>query len=256
MLQTILSRFAFLAFGVAPMPMEAQDRAQDPNFHGWYMYFGDHPIKKTPWGVHLEAQWRRHDVTNKWQQSFFRPAVNYAVSPNLSVTAGVAFADTFRYGEFPVTERFPEFRVFQQALLTHASGRVDFAHRYRLEQRYLGEVSRSPEGDKQLERWRYENRFRYQFRFTVPLKAEEIDPGGVYVALYNEFFVNFGKNVGANVFDQNRAYAALGFALNKHNRLETGYLHQLVQQRNGRVFEHNHTLQVGWFSTLPFGREN
>jgi hypothetical protein len=63
---------------------------------------------------------------------------------------------------------------------------------------------------------------------------------------------NFGKNVARNVFDQNRAYIALGRKFSHATNLEVGYLEQTVQRRDGLVFEHNHTLQVAIYSKLPF----
>jgi hypothetical protein len=74
------------------------------------------------------------------------------------------------------------------------------------------------------------------------------------VALYDEVFVNFGKNVTGNIFDQNRAYAAIGYNVTKTNRLEVGFMEQTLQQRNGRIIENNHTLMVAWYSTTLFGR--
>jgi len=215
------------------------------------MYFGDHAVKG-PWGVHLEGQWRRHDVVTRWQQSFLRPAVNYDVNSTLTLTAGYAFAGTYRYGDYPVASKFPEHRIFQQVLLRQSAGRVGFQHRYRLEQRFLGEVSTSADGERSLDRWRHENRFRYQVRATVPLRGSPSEKGSWYLALYDEFFLNFGRNVAANIFDQNRAYAAIGRGIGKQTRIEFGYLNQLIQQRNGRIFEVNHTLQLGVFSTFPF----
>jgi hypothetical protein len=238
---------------VPPARGQSPERVLTPNYNGWYMYFGDHPVRDGPWGVHLEGQWRRHDAITKGQQLLLRPGVNYEVSENLLLSAGYAFVDTFRYGEFPVSERFPEHRVFQQALLRHSVGRAGLSHRYRLEQRFLGEVSRDQAGERQVDRWRHENRFRYMFRVAVPLQGDRIETGKWYLALYDEVFVNFGKNVAANLFDQNRAYAALGYAAFRASRIELGYLNQLVQQRNGRILEVNHTVQVGWFSTLSFG---
>ena len=217
------------------------------------MYFGDHQVKG-PWGVHVEGQWRRHDGVSKPQQLLLRPGVNLDVTRHLMVTLGYAFVDTHRYGEFPVAFRFPEHRVFQQAILRHLAGRVGFVHRYRLEQRFLGEMVPEPDGGTAVANWRHENRFRYMMRGIVPLRGASIEPGSWYVAGYNEIFVNFGKNVAANVFDQNRAYAALGYDLGAPGRLELGYLHQLLQQRNGRIFEHNHTLQVAIYSTFSFER--
>ena len=105
------------------------------------MYFGDHPVKTgSKWGVHLEGQWRRHNVVTSWQQLFLRTGVNYQISPNLSVTSGYAFANLSRYGEVPaVAAASREHRLFEQALLRQNVGKWTITHRYRLEQRYLAE---------------------------------------------------------------------------------------------------------------------
>lgn len=85
------------------------------------------------------------------------------------------------------------------------------------------------------------------YRVMIPIK------GRIGLALYDEIFVNFGKNVANNVFDQNRAYAAITYALPKKSRLEIGFMEQTLQQRSGRVIENNHTLMVSIFSTLAIG---
>jgi hypothetical protein len=230
------------------------ERVHDTNFNGWYMYFGDHPLGDSRWGLHLEGQWRRHDVITRWQQLLLRPGVNYQVHPNVLLTAGYAFVNTHRYGDFPAAEKFPEHRMFQQAAVSHRIGKAGLQHRYRLEQRFLGEVPAGAPGN--VERWRHENRFRYMLRGAIPFRGQTIEEGDWYLALYNEFFINFGRNVAANMFDQNRAYGAAGWRLGKFSRLEMGYLNQIVQQRNGRIFEINHTLQVALFSALPFGKND
>ena len=228
--------------------LSAQPRVHFNNAHGWWNYFGDHPIGNTKWGLHLEGQWRRHDVATQWQQLLIRPAVNYSIHPNITLTAGYGYVATSRYGDFPVAVPFPEHRVFQQAQVVQKLGKINTSHRYRLEQRELGELSVAPNGDRRVTRWRHENRFRYMYRVVFPIK------GKWSVALYDEIFVNFGKNVAANTFDQNRADAALVYTLPKKSRLEIGFMEQSLQQRNGRVIENNHTLMVSIFSAMPFGK--
>jgi len=76
----------------------------------------------------------------------------------------------------------------------------------------------------------------------------------LFIAAYNEVMFNFGRNIQNNIFDQNRAYIALGRKIPGLGSLEVGYLQQTVQQGNGRVFEFNHTLQIGLFSTSRLGR--
>ena len=140
------------------------------NAHGWYDYFGDHPVKAgSKWGIHLEGQWRRHDVITRWQQLLIRPGVNYEVNKNLMLTAGYGYITTHRYGEFPTAVPFPEHRIFQQALVRQALGKWNLSHRYRLEQRFLGEKRALPDGTRELLRRRYENRFRYMYRMMRPI---------------------------------------------------------------------------------------
>lgn len=212
----------------------------DHNANAWFMYFGDHPIAKSRFGVHLEGQWRRANLGLTWQQLLLRPAVNFQLHRRVTLTGGYGFIDTHRYGDFPAREKFLEHRIFEQANISQKFRGLEFQNRLRLEQRHiLGFAAR------------YENRFRYMLRTSVPLPIG--DRKTYYLGLYNEIFYNFGKNVAFNVFDQNRAYVALGRNLKRQTRVEVGFLEQTLQQRNGRVFEHNHTLQVGIYSRLPFG---
>jgi hypothetical protein len=111
-------------------------------------------------------------------------------------------------------------------------------------------MTRQPDGDFLRSDWRYENRFRYMLRTTIPLPRWDKK---YYIAVSDEIKFNFGKNVANNVFDQNRAYIALGRNMPKDTRIEIGFMEQTLQQRSGLVFEHNHTLQFAIYSRLPFG---
>ena len=68
----------------------------------------------------------------------------------------------------------------------------------------------------------------------------------LYAAVFDEVFIGFGKNVNANVFDQNRIGILLGYKLNKRFSLEGGYLNQTLQQPqpvNGKpVYQYNNGL--------------
>ena len=103
---------------------------------------------------------------------------------------------------------------------------------------------------------RYENRFRYMAKATMNLTGGDHP---VFLAVYDELFVNFGKEVAYNIFDQNRLYGAVGITLSPYVKLELGYLNQIIQLRsldsNATVsrnkIENNHTIQIGLFSSLP-----
>jgi len=242
-------KLAALVLLAAGVPGFAQTQ-NDNNTHAWFMYFGDHPIAKTRWGIHLEGQWRRANVVNTWQQLLLRPGVNFQLTKNVSLTGGYGYIDTYQYGDFPAVAKFPEHRIFEQVLVNKRVGKLDFANRFRLEQRNIGVMARDAAGDYKVDSYRYENRVRYQIRTTLPLALGD---GKSYVALANEIKFNFGKYVEKNVFDQNRAYVALGRDLGHQTKFEFGFLEQTLQRRGGLIFEHNHTLQFAIFSKLPLG---
>jgi hypothetical protein len=224
----------------------AAQAVDDHNAHVWLMYFGDHPVTSR-WSVHLEGQMRRSDLGLGWQQLLLRPGVNYQFNRYVSGTVGYGFANSYPYGDFPSRATLPEHRFFEQIWIKHPLKAIGLQHRFRVEQRLMRTLGSAPLNQKQ---WEFRQRFRYMFRSDIPLVRDK----RFYLGLYDEFFINFGGNRGIRYLDQNRAYGAFGTKLSRFEKLEVGYLHQYVPQRNGRVLEHNHTLQIALFSSRPFGQ--
>ena len=249
------ARAALLALALAPAPALAQaagPRDVADNTNAWFMYFGDHAVSGR-WALHAEAQIRRAGGAaglEGWQQLLVRPGVIYTVLPNARVSAGYAYVDTWPYGDQPAAARFPEHRLWQQLQLGHATGRVAWQHRYRVEQRW---VARPLDAAGARDRT-YSNRARYLVRATVPLRGRTLDAGEAYLSAYDEVFANWGRNVGRNVLDQNRLYGAVGWRAGATTRVEAGYLQQLVLKPNGTQMERNHTLQLGIFQSSPLFR--
>lgn len=219
------------------------NRINTRNDIGWFNIFGTVKLSEK-FGLHTEYQWRRNNIITNWQQGLLRVGLNYAASPRLLLRLGYAWIETYPYGEFPLNgmgRDFTEHRIFQMAQLSHKEGMVDISHRFMLEQRFVGRYS-SAALEKEDE-YPLLHRIRYMIRLQAPLKGREIKDKTPYVALYDEVFIGFGKNVNANVFDQNRIGALVGYRFNKSLRLEAGYLNQIVQygrQIDGRnVFQTN-----------------
>lgn len=215
---------------------------------GWYSYFGTIKLSgKT--SLHTEYQWRRDNIITDWQQSLLRVGVNYQLSPGILLRAGYGWIETFAYGEIPINGQgkdFTEHRIFQMVQLAHREKAIDFSHRFMLEQRFVGRYS-LPALEKEDE-YPLLQRIRYMVKMQFPLKGQEIKDKTPYLAVYDEVIIGFGKNVNANIFDQNRIGVLFGYRFNKMLRLEAGYLNQIVQfgrQINGQnIFQHNNGLVV------------
>jgi hypothetical protein len=234
--------FLLIALTSCMLQASAQNtRLNDHNHTGWYSFLLNHQLN-SKWSVQLEYVWRRDEFIKYWQQSLLRPAINYNLAPNAQLQAGYGWIETYNYGEYPLNSfgrQFPEHRLHEQILLKQTVGRVDVQHRLRQEQRWVGwynnATSESPES------YTYTNRTRYMLRVQSPLQGSTLDDHEFYAAAYDELFVGYGKNVGENIFDQNRIGILAGYRLNKHFRLEGGYLGQTLQL--GRKIANRNVLQ-------------
>jgi hypothetical protein len=220
----------------------AQNRQVANHSNAWLMYFGTHKFAPQ-WSVHLEAQWRRNQWIQLPQQLLLRTAINFQAVSNLQTSIGYCYVDTYPYGDFPVAKSFPEHRIWEQIQTRQQVGKLEWINRYRLEQRFIYSNGEVPI---------YQNRFRFMTRISVPLFGREIRDRSWYLSLYNESMISFGKQVKLNAFDQNRAFAALGYKVPGLGRLEFGYLLQILMKSDGVRQESNHTVQVGLTSSLPF----
>ncbi|MFZ4545327.1 MAG: DUF2490 domain-containing protein, partial [Saprospiraceae bacterium] len=164
---------------------------------------------------------------------------------------GYAFVETYPYGKLPVNHAFSENRFWEQVQVKNQLKNVEYVSRFRLEQRYVNSITGTL-GNYSEGIAVYTNRFRLMQKFSIPFKGEKIVDKSLYISAYDEFFINFGKNVKYNIFDQNRAYVALGYKIPKVGRLELGYLNQMLMKPDGIKIENNHTLAVTLSSTIDF----
>jgi hypothetical protein len=236
---------ASVGFPAAAEAAEIEDRKVEDNLNTWFNYFGDHPIAGSKWGAHLEAQIRRSDGVNKWQQLLLRPGVNYEVNKLLMLNAGYGFVRSYPHGDFPAARAGNEHRFFEQAWLRYRTGKLGWTTRLRFENRFVP-TTNSVTGKHG---YRYENRFRAWQQIRVSISNR------TYLTAYDEIFLFVKPYVSNSVFDQNRAYGAYGVSLDKSWRLELGYMNQAILQRSGAVRESNHTVMVSLFSTAPFGKK-
>lgn len=230
-------------------------KIKDVNALGWYNYTGTfnfHPKV----GVYTEYQLRRDNIITRWQQSLLRVGVNYYAHKNAAFHIGYGWIETFPYGDYPIAGTgvaFTEHRLYEQVTLNHAIEPLYFTHRFRFEQRWLAKLT--PATGRQPQGWNYLNRIRYMLRFNIALQGKTIDKKEAYLAMFDELFIGFGKNIGINIFDQNRLSGLLGFKATNWLNIEAGYMFMLLQQgkpvNNNAVFQYNHALTVNLVFNVP-----
>lgn len=245
--------FLLLLFASVSQRVNAQ-RISDPNVIGWYNTYNTINLGKGV-SVWLEYSWRRDKIISNWQQSLARGGLQYKFKNGVMATVLYGYIITFPYGDYPAGPyTIPENRLTEQISWGETKGRLNFSHRFRLEQRWLGKINQKA-AVKDITGWNYLNRLRYMGKVSIPVNKKTMDANTLYAAVFDEVFVGFGKNVGQNVFDQNRLFAGAGYKFSSQISIEAGYLSQIVQQGalvTGKpVFQYNSGPSVNLFLTVP-----
>ncbi len=218
-------------------------RKTERNDIGWYVVTSTIKLSEK-FKLAGEYQFRRTHWGETWQQSLLRTGLQYQVNSNLKVRAGYAWIVTFPYGETSLNalgRTFPEHRIYQAVLTEAPTGKLRFSNRYMFEQRFVG-YFHSATDPKPYE-------YRMLMRARALVRAETtvgfLSKGKMrtYIGAWDEIFIGFGRNVGENVFDQNRIALIAGVQPNKHFRIEGGFFEQFVQVgreiHNQNVFQYN-----------------
>lgn len=226
------------------------DRINDFNNTNWLQTFNTISLDKK-WSLHLEYQWRREKGFKNWQQSLLRMGANYKLNDNVTAHLGYGWIETFLYGDYPIASAgtFPEHRIYEQLIFRQQVKRWTFSHRFRTEQRWLGRVKPNTGGSREIENWSFLHRFRYQFRAQYPFYTKRDKQ--FYGAAADELFIGAGKNLGVNIFDQNRIFLLFGHRVNKTFSFEAGYFNQTLQQgrrvNNNTIMQRNNGVVISSF---------
>lgn len=198
------------------------------------------------WSIYFDFGYRRTEWLNKCSQALVRPGITYHFNKTVSATAGVAY-----FSHYTATYIRPEGRGWQQLLFCETYGRVKVNHRLRAEQRFFQKVISS----QLVDDYNYNNRFRYQLNAQVPINKKQIEDKTVYFSIADEVFINSGKEIRNNYFDQNRLAFGLGYKLNEGLNILVSYTSIFVQRPKVDAFEDNNVLVINIYHNLDFGRK-
>ena len=185
----------------------------------WYMYFFNTSHEKSKIGFQGDVQYRNWNIAGDLEQLLLRGGVTFKPEKaNIKFTLGYGNITTGAFGEDNST--INESRIYQEALFpTKIGERFYLNHRLRYEQRFVEEQS-------------LRTRYRYNLFVNVALNQKEMKEKTIYLALYDEIFINGTGMPGQSIFDRNRAYIALGYVLKKGMKFQLGIMNQTTNTVN------------------------
>jgi hypothetical protein len=231
---------ALLFFFAIQLTVTGVAMAQTNELSAWGAWFHTQKFSNR-WGASFDGQFRSAHHSSFLKNVLLRPSANYYFNKSQHLDLGYAYIATNGRTPQDVKTFRPEHRIFEQFIISHKAGlNTAVSHRFRLEQRFLGQTATQQDV--------FAQRFRYFVRGVIPLNKDAVFTQGTFVALQNEAFANVQNKAKINkhVFDQNRAYAAFGYRLNRMVDVEAGYLNQYIKQ--AETYTINHVMQVAFYT--------
>ena len=206
---------ALLSFNMS----NAIGQVDESQIGAWYMYFFNTSHEKSKIGFQGDVQYRNWNIAGDLEQLLLRGGVTFKPEKaNIKFTLGYGNITTGTFGEDNST--INESRIYQEALFpTKIGDRFYLNHRLRYEQRFVEEQT-------------LRTRYRYNLFVNVALNQKEMKEKTIYLALYDELFINGTGMPGQSIFDRNRAYIALGYVLKKGMKFQLGIMNQTTNTVN------------------------
>jgi len=198
-------------------PRVCKSQINEGELGAWYMYFFNTTLKESSWGFQGDIQYRNWNVFGDLEQLLLRGGITYKPKKtNIKFTLGYGNVTTGAFG--PDKSTTTESRLYQEALYPVKFGNRFYTnHRFRYEQRFV-------------ENQDFRTRYRYNLFLNIPLNKSSMESKTLYIALYNELFINGQRNVGrgntVELFDRNRLYLGMGYIIKNGLKFQLGIMEQ------------------------------
>ena len=199
------------------IPTNAKSQIDNGQLGAWYMYFFSKQFQGSVFGFQGDIQYRNWNIAGDLEQLLIRTGATYKPDgTQIKFTLGYGNITTGAFGDVKSTTQ--ESRIYQEAIFPVKFGnRFYTTHRFRYEQRFV-------------ENQNFRTRYRYNLFLNIALSKPNMEPKTLYLALYNELFINGQRNIGENksveIFDRNRFYTALGYVISKGLKVQAGLMNQ------------------------------
>jgi hypothetical protein len=226
----------------------AQAQSDKPQW--WFTY--NHAGRLTErWSYLFDLNYRTNGlVPLNSSLTAARMGMQYHTQTGFRYVAGYAWFGMFSSS----SERIwlNENRLYEQVQYNHGAGKIKFAHRIRIEQRWR-QLFTDVEQDKTDVY--FTNRSRYLFQLDGPIARSPERQTNLRWQFTNEFFIHNKEEIGYTIFDQNRTLA--GVLISPPGGLSLALLYQFIVQQQPYLREIRtiNSFRITLFHQLDFRKK-
>ncbi len=227
--------------------LNAQTRQVQYGQQTWLDYLNQNRYSKQ-WGSWIDLQLKLTDhYFNAVLASESTLGATYYTKNNLKIVGALTYVDQIHAGSNEY--HLAEYRPWQMVQLNTESPHSKFLQWLRLEERFKQTTS----NDAPTSNYDFTYRLRYYFLSQIPLTQHHYQKGSFSLVLSDEIYINYGKSIVYNTFDQNRISAGFYYYLNKDNIFQFGYTNVYQQLSAKNKFSNLDVLRVSIFNNINFG---
>jgi len=186
---------------------------------GWFLLLNNHSFNGK-WSVGNEFHFRQTNFLATRSQVIIRPHLTYTTANKTQYSLGYSFVSSNPY-KSEQDHINPEHNIWQQVTLNNVLNKVHVSHRFRLEERFIGEVALQ-NSEYAVKSYDYASRFRYRITLRRDLSEK------IFALVFDEFWLNAKHGLMPQAIDRNWISVALGYTFNDRLSAQMAYLHQWV----------------------------
>ena len=208
--------------------------------------FSDH------WGLSFDVQVRsREKFFTGLSQVSSRIGAVYYLNESIRIAAGYYFADNIPRDYHKAVFQ-DEHTGWQQISWSAKKPRLNINQSFRLEERFRHRVISET---KLGEGYGFNYRTRYNILMNIGLSRKPFTPHTLAAVVYNEVYLNFGKQIIHNTFDQFRIYTGFNYTLTKNANLQFGYMYSFQKLAAGNKYRNLHAARIFYLYNLDLRKK-
>jgi Protein of unknown function (DUF2490) len=246
----LLRYFFIIIVFVSCHSASGQTKTTTTTGQAWFAFFNQTRLSNK-WGVFADVHLRtRENYFSNLSVGIIRLGGTYYLNDNTRLTAAYAFVNLFPAGSTTIS--VPEHRPWQQIQWHTNYPKMKLMQWVRLEERWRRRLKNANELSDD---YSFNFRLRYSIQSQLPLSKKRFQPGTFSFVLSNEVFINFGKQIVFNTFDQNRFFAGFNYHVNKRDNLQFGYINVFQQLAAGNQYRSINAMRLFYFHQLDLRRQ-
>lgn len=223
------------------LSVQAQKNIQYGN-QQWIQYY-TRILLNDHWYIPADAGIRWRSGLEELSQHIVRAGIGYQFNSGITVGAGITQSGFYSDGHL----RSSEIRPYQEASFTQAWNKISLINRLRLEERFFSY--------RDGRRSEFNFRLRYRLMLNMPLFTFHSPGRKLSLLLGDELFLNAGKNIVYNTFDQNRIVTGIQYSTGNLD-LALNYNHQFAARNAPGKFMQEYILWLTCNQTINLRKKD